>query len=103
MGECSVTCGNGVVTYTRTCVQGECIGIRIKVENCEKECCPVWSEWVKGRCSVTCGKGIVTYTRNCLQGLGCTGTKNKVESCQEECCPVWSDWVKGECKIGSCD
>jgi len=80
-------------------VQGECIGIRIKVENCEKECCPVWSEWVKGECSVTCGHGVASATRICLKG-NCIGEKAKIESCEEkEVCPVWSEWVKGRCSV----
>ena len=39
-GECSVTCGKGTVTSTRSCVQGDCVGESTKTEDCEKQVCP---------------------------------------------------------------
>ena len=38
--ECSVTCGKGIVTSTRFCLQGTCIGESTKTEDCEKDDCP---------------------------------------------------------------
>ena len=39
-GECSVTCGKGTVTFTRSCLQGSCVGESTKTEDCEEVVCP---------------------------------------------------------------
>ena len=39
-GHCSATCGKGIVTYTRECLQGTCVGESTTTENCEEKACP---------------------------------------------------------------
>ena len=43
-GECSVTCGTGTRTDTRTCTQGNCDGDASRTQSCEKPECPRKSE-----------------------------------------------------------
>ena len=38
-GECSVTCGKGIVTFTRNCLKGICVGESTKTEDCEAVAC----------------------------------------------------------------
>eukprot|EP00058_Branchiostoma_floridae_P016888 XP_002602376.1 hypothetical protein BRAFLDRAFT_97997 [Branchiostoma floridae] len=82
-GECSVPCGSGTLTRTRTCdnpapANGgtDCTltdGTTALTETesgvaCNEDPCPVdggWSDWVDGECSVTCGSGTLTRTRDC--------------------------------------
>ncbi|XP_041376994.1 hemicentin-1-like [Gigantopelta aegis] len=101
--DCSVTCGDGTITYdqTRSCDNpppssgGEyCRGpsYRIQTKSCHPSDCPVlpvdggWSDWGQWEiivdCSVTCGSGERTYqlTRKCNNprpsngGRDCVGT-----------------------------
>ena len=73
--ECSVTCGDGISTRTRECINdpaGHCgceIGGLIEQISCNKEKCAFWSTWSKySDCSVTCGDGVKTRTRECING-----------------------------------
>ncbi|XP_078694769.1 uncharacterized protein LOC144923806 [Branchiostoma floridae x Branchiostoma belcheri] len=117
-GDCSVTCGDGVMTQTRTCTNPEpanggaqCTredGTRglgeDRTEPCNQGACPIdggWSDWVDGDCSVTCGDGVMTQTRTCTNpepangGAQCTredGTRgldeDRTESCNQGACPI---------------
>jgi len=73
-GKCSVTCGQGIQTRTRACVQprfggAACVGSTKEQQNCQASPCPinaaasVWSAY--GACSVTCGRGVMVRTRSC--------------------------------------
>ena len=44
LGECSVTCGTGEQTDTRTCLRGNCEGGKTRKTYCSKPTCP--SEFV---------------------------------------------------------
>merc|ERR1719359_1409404 len=71
-GSCSVTCGTGTMTQTRSITTpaahgGTACGAASQSTSCTKPACPVnckQTGWVDGPCSVTCGKGTMTQTRN---------------------------------------
>ena len=44
LGDCSVTCGTGEQTDTRTCLRGNCEGGKTRKTYCSKPTCP--SEFV---------------------------------------------------------
>ena len=103
--ECSVTCGQGVRSYFRTCQNGRinepgCIGPAARQEPCEtgkaifgkirtflgRECA-LWTQWCEwSGCSTTCGQGDQVRERQCVNSEpgepGCEGRANerKVES-----------------------
>ncbi|KAL4223846.1 hypothetical protein ACF0H5_017311 [Mactra antiquata] len=111
--KCSVTCGGGTHTRTRTCSYpdgvphgNECAGSLSASESCNTDPCPVdgvftvWSTWSK--CSVTCGGGTHTRTRTCSypdgvpHGNDCAGSLSASESCNTDPCPVdgvFTDWL----------
>nr|XP_039269682.1 A disintegrin and metalloproteinase with thrombospondin motifs gon-1-like isoform X5 [Styela clava] len=108
--KCSVTCGNGIDTRTRQCLDSkdkvvkrkECVGRSIRKQRCRLPSCRVyhWSTWT-AKCSVTCGKGIETRSRNCLDSKDlivsatkCVGESRKRYSCtRNECISYnWSVW-----------
>ncbi|KAI8502229.1 hypothetical protein Bbelb_198170 [Branchiostoma belcheri] len=82
-GECSVTCGVGEKTQTRSCDDPEPAygGTECTLEDgittgltesrtvsCDEGPCPIdggWSDWVDGECSPSCGHGLMTQTRTC--------------------------------------
>ncbi|XP_061173323.1 SCO-spondin-like [Saccostrea echinata] len=111
-GHCSVTCGTGNKTRTRTCSHpfpahggANCQGVNSEVQSCTEQPCPVdggWSRWsTLSDCSVTCGPGHKTRTRACSHpfpahgGANCLGVNSEVQNCTEKLCPVngsWSVW-----------
>ncbi|XP_019636987.1 PREDICTED: SCO-spondin-like [Branchiostoma belcheri] len=81
-GTCSVSCGHGLMTQTRTCnnpepahggdectrADGNTGLTEEKIVYCNEGVCPIdggWSDWVDGECSVTCDDGEMTQTRTC--------------------------------------
>ena len=113
-GVCSVTCGGGNRTNTRTkSVEenhgGMCIGDPKVIEECNTKNCPVdceWQEWQYGECSVTCGEGTRRKTRSKnvdeRDGGVCIGKPIVIEECNEGNCSVdceWSVWKHGECSV----
>ena len=82
---CSVTCGSGIKTASRECLQGDCTEKLVKEVPCERAPCEVYSDWVEGMCSVTCGNGFRVDRRNCLQGV-CVEDLSKTVSCEEDPC-----------------
>ncbi|XP_071118257.1 A disintegrin and metalloproteinase with thrombospondin motifs adt-1-like [Haliotis cracherodii] len=106
--DCSVSCGDGSRTRTRTCLRasdasGECVGEAVKTEVCSNKCQlpAVWGEWSGwGTCSKTCGAGQKRRTRSCLNsgdGGECVGASEDNVECSVEDCPVWSEWT--ECSV----
>ncbi|XP_041365652.1 coadhesin-like [Gigantopelta aegis] len=122
LGKCSVSCGSGTQTITRTrqcdnpaptnggkTCPGE--GKEEKQKDCKIKECPgngAWGPWGAekfGKCSLTCGTGTrpVTRTRQCDNpapsngGKDCPGENKSVkrEACKLKDCPVdgvWGAW-----------
>ncbi|KAL4216737.1 hypothetical protein ACF0H5_024460 [Mactra antiquata] len=109
-GACSVTCGTGNVTRTRTCIHYTsggvpCSGSSTQKMICHQPACRVdghwstWSTWSK--CSVTCGRGTRSRIRSCTNpapsygGHSCVGSSRNTATCQYPDCPVnggWGTW-----------
>jgi hypothetical protein len=119
---CSVGCGYGTITHTRTCTNPSpqngglsCYdnnGVASTYESVNGSCyerpCPTnggWSNWVDSGCNATCGGGTNTKARWCNNpapadgGNYCTaenGTgllyESKTESCNTQACPVNGGW-----------
>ncbi|CAH3133298.1 unnamed protein product [Pocillopora meandrina] len=105
--KCSVTCGGGVKTLTRTCTNPppsnggkDCslLGPPEKTVPCNEQKCSVnggYTEWSESKCSVTCGGGVKTLTRTCTNPLPSNGGKDcselgpteKTVPCNEQKCP----------------
>ncbi|CAK8695093.1 unnamed protein product [Clavelina lepadiformis] len=95
---CSVTCGNGWKTRTRTCegaVVGQkgCEGSAVQNITCGEICVPEWDNWNQwSTCSRTCYGGTQTRSRNCLNGQpgqpNCTPARKAVDTrvCNEQDC-----------------
>ncbi|XP_039269735.2 A disintegrin and metalloproteinase with thrombospondin motifs 9-like [Styela clava] len=124
--ECSVTCGNGVETKTRNCLNEEnkvvsssnCPGKNIEKESCNRPSCQSykWGAW-KVECSVTCGNGIETRSRKCLDSndyvvdtsLCTSGTSRVQRKCTLERCrtepeyrwSAWETWCTVTCGVGT--
>lgn len=108
--ECSLTCGGGTQQRIRECTlpklsDFQCDGEGRELRSCNKNDCPVWTEWTDwSACTVSCGGGIKVKTRECTlpQVLGierlkllCPGESSETASCSEEACPKptqWSEW-----------
>ncbi|XP_070560161.1 semaphorin-5A-like [Ptychodera flava] len=105
---CSVTCGSGTMSRSRTCTNPEsgmiCDGVAMEHETCTSSSpCPInggWSEWSQwSPCSETCG-GQRHQVRVCDNptplhgGLYCEGDLYKSEQCGDQSCPVDGNWSK---------
>nr|XP_039265791.1 A disintegrin and metalloproteinase with thrombospondin motifs gon-1-like [Styela clava] len=107
--KCSVTCGRGQRTVTRTCLDKddrpatECEGISIRHFRCRIPPCVEyhWTPW-KTTCSVTCNEGIATSTRYCADANNaptfpnnCPGREKKIKSCVMPKCIEyhWTPWI----------
>ncbi|XP_030853395.1 hemicentin-1 isoform X1 [Strongylocentrotus purpuratus] len=107
---CTVSCGGGQQTRTRTCTGplhgGQpCEGRSEQTIRCNAEQCPVhgnWSDWdVWGICSAMCGGGIRQRFRSCTKpapsptGRPCVGDSIDTEPCNQQPCQVdgkWTPW-----------
>jgi len=108
ISECSVTCGGGIQTLTRTCTNPppsnggkNCSGLGPSEEevSCNDQECPIdggYSDWLEcTQCNVTCGGGTQILTRTCTNpppsngGKDCSGLGPAVkkDSCNEQECP----------------
>eukprot|EP01127_Copromyxa_protea_P011653 TRINITY_DN294_c0_g1_i1.p1 TRINITY_DN294_c0_g1~~TRINITY_DN294_c0_g1_i1.p1 ORF type:complete len:1674 (-),score=432.23 TRINITY_DN294_c0_g1_i1:61-4824(-) len=115
-GQCSVPCGGGTQTSTRTIAVtaanggSDCTGATSQTQKCNTQACPVdcvlgdWSAW--GSCSASCGGGTQTQSRSVVTaaangGAACTGATSQSQKCNTQACPVncvlgdWSAW--GSC------
>ncbi|KAK3594720.1 hypothetical protein CHS0354_001544 [Potamilus streckersoni] len=101
---CSVTCGEGTLTKTRTCTNPApqnggkaCAGNDTVIDKCS-HVCPVdgnWGSWTSwGTCTVTCGSGEEIRTRKCDNpapvgtGAHCAGPPADVRHCVPRDCPI---------------
>jgi len=115
-GSCSLTCGGGTQSRTRTCTNpapanggADCVGSTSESQACNTQACLVpvdggWSAWsVWGTCSLTCGGGTQTRTRTCTNpapangGADCVGSTSESQACNTQACLVpvdggWSAW-----------
>jgi len=103
-GECSVSCGGGERTRSRTCLGGEvggpgCEGSDMEQSSCGEEPCPgSWTVWITvGSCSVDCGAGKQQETRECdggnIGGPGCVGEYEREIDCNlGDCIIQWAGW-----------
>ncbi|KAI8492290.1 hypothetical protein Bbelb_301870 [Branchiostoma belcheri] len=125
---CSVTCGFGTETRTRTCTNpapanggADCFGQNQETQQCNTGVsCPVdgnWSNWGSwSGCSRTCGLGSRTRTRTCTNpppangGADCADQAQQTQQCDTGVtCPVdggWSNWgpwsdCSETCGVGS--
>jgi len=87
-----VTCGIGIQTRTRSCIQGDSCGFPCSGPSQETRSCgraPVDAKWsgfgAWSACSVTRGLGTQTRTRHCVGGdpcgFKCTGATQETRSC----------------------
>ncbi|KAL5248186.1 hypothetical protein ACHWQZ_G017384 [Mnemiopsis leidyi] len=109
--ECTVSCGTGTKSRTRTCTNpapanggADCVGEAAETEECNTNACPVdggWSDYgVWSECSADCGTGTKSRTRTCTNpapangGADCVGEATETQNCNTQPCPVdggWSD------------
>uniref|UniRef100_H2YWA7 Peptidase S1 domain-containing protein n=1 Tax=Ciona savignyi TaxID=51511 RepID=H2YWA7_CIOSA len=106
---CSVTCGGGTRSGTRTCNKhggtADCVGLSTVTEICGVGVCESWSGWSNvGTCSANCGGGTQQQTRTCNGGTagsgGCPGLATQSISCNVQACALgtWSGWSN----VGTC-
>ncbi|XP_055957003.1 coadhesin-like [Patella vulgata] len=119
-GSCTVTCGDGTQTRSRTCDNpapanggATCSGSSTEDQPCSAALCLVngnWGVWSNyGTCTVTCGGGTQTRSRTCDNpapangGTTCSGSATENQSCGTTACPVngnWGPWSNyGSCPV----
>ncbi|XP_033736371.1 uncharacterized protein LOC117324562 [Pecten maximus] len=119
-GACTMTCGSGTKTRTRTCNNpspvgsgSACVGSTTDTTSCNIASCAInggWSSWGGwGSCSRTCGGGTQEKTRSCTNpspqhgGANCPNSGTASQSCNTASCPIdggWSSWGGwGSCTV----
>uniref|UniRef100_UPI00193A61B8 uncharacterized protein LOC120335429 n=1 Tax=Styela clava TaxID=7725 RepID=UPI00193A61B8 len=107
---CSISCGGGVRTQNRICINGVegdpgCEGEPINLEGCNPQLCPEFEQWgTWGECSAPCNGGVRSRTRGCVNGNigdeGCDGRTEDMEACSVQECPSWTRWSTwGTCSV----
>ncbi|XP_058853313.1 adhesion G protein-coupled receptor B2-like isoform X2 [Acipenser ruthenus] len=116
---CSVSCGRGSRTRTRTCSAPQhggkaCEGPEVQNKLCNIAVCPVegqWLEWTPWtRCSVTCSNGTQQRTRRCSASVHgwteCKGPHVDTRNCVLTACPAdgkWGNWNHWSLCSKTCD
>ncbi|MFA5047421.1 MAG: right-handed parallel beta-helix repeat-containing protein [Patescibacteria group bacterium] len=103
---CSVACGGGTQSHTRTCDNpapanggAPCVGSDTESQPCNTQACPVdggWSDW--GACSVVCGSG--TQIRTCTNPAPANGGNNCTGASSQACsvtCAIGKSCVSNTC------
>ncbi|XP_048748271.1 coadhesin-like [Ostrea edulis] len=121
-GSCSVTCGGGTQTRSRTCTNpapqwggDQCPGSSTDSQSCNTNPCPIdgnWGSWGNwDTCTVTCGGGTQQRTRTCsdpapqYNGADCTGDSTSSQTCNTNPCPIdglWASWGSWETCTVTC-
>ncbi|XP_061184993.1 uncharacterized protein LOC133193009 [Saccostrea echinata] len=119
-GACSLTCGGGVQSRSRTCTnpapqyQGKsCSGSSTSSRSCNTHNCPIdgfwagWGSWAT--CTETCGGGVQSRSRSCSNptpqygGAYCSGFSSDTQRCNTHNCPIhggWGSWGSwGTCTV----
>uniref|UniRef100_A0A8W8KZK8 SUEL-type lectin domain-containing protein n=1 Tax=Magallana gigas TaxID=29159 RepID=A0A8W8KZK8_MAGGI len=117
-GTCTVTCGGGSHTRSRTCTNpapqyggAACPGSSGSSQACNTQHCPIdgsWASWGSwGTCTVTCGGGTQDRTRTCSNptpqygGASCPGSLTSTQDCNTQICIIdgaWGNWKEwGSC------
>ena len=93
---CSVSCGQGTKTRSRTCQGKNCRENLNESKICYLSgCVNPWSHW--SQCSVSCGQGSQYRSRSC-QGNNCRENLRDSKNCyQPDCVSPWSSW--GQCSV----
>ncbi|XP_065656244.1 SCO-spondin-like [Hydra vulgaris] len=115
---CSASCGDGIQTRQRTCLNPSsdgknCIKALSETQNCNLGDCKidgglsVWSKFFA--CSVSCGNGFQTRQRTCTNpvpsggGKNCIGVLLETQSCiLRDCKDIYGvcfDWYGKLCKV----
>lgn len=103
-GACSLSCGGGTQTGTRTCTNPppsnggtNCVGSFTTTQACNTQACAVnggWSAWAWGACNASCGGGTQNGTRSCTNpppsngGTNCVGSTTTSQACNTQACIV---------------
>ncbi len=108
---CTVGCGGGKQTRTRTCTNPvpsggglPCVGLPYQLQDCNTNKCIVnggWSsygDWTE--CDAKCGGGTSSRSRTCTNpvpdgGSKCVGVEKESKGCNFDDCPInggWSQW-----------
>ncbi|XP_048746179.2 uncharacterized protein LOC125658800 [Ostrea edulis] len=104
-GTCTVTCGGGTQTRTRSCTSptpqyggANCVGTTSQTQDCNTQVCIIdgaWSTWgAWGTCSVSCGGGKRSRARTCSNpkpangGKSCSGSLKELGDCNSQFCPT---------------
>ncbi|XP_078378562.1 coadhesin-like [Oculina patagonica] len=119
--KCSVTCGGGFQSRTRTCTNPlpccggkncDDLGPSVETQKCGTCDCVTdgeWSEWCPFTpCSASCGGGVRHRTRTCTNpppqggGQDCQGPDSESQKCNTQpCgggkCTEWSEW--SDCSV----
>ena len=106
---CSVSCGTGLKTRERECVDGVvgeegCIGTeqeRMECYGTVRRECEYWGDWSSWYpCSVTCGQGSTERERPCINGnpgdQGCQGSPDESQFCEMQDCEEFVEYEGDE-------
>uniref|UniRef100_A0A3B3Z7S1 Uncharacterized protein n=1 Tax=Periophthalmus magnuspinnatus TaxID=409849 RepID=A0A3B3Z7S1_9GOBI len=112
---CSVTCGRGLRTRTRKCVNtdeaAECGRPESQTKPCNIVVCPVEGQWMEwgpwSRCSVTCNTGTQQRQRRCSASVHgwaeCKGPHQESRDCANPACGNWGMWSHWSLCSKTCD
>ncbi|OCT92172.1 hypothetical protein XELAEV_18015227mg [Xenopus laevis] len=118
-GVCSMTCGQGIQSRTRSCVSSPygtlCSGPLRETRTCNNtSICPVEGQWLEWgsweRCSVTCSNGTQQRSRRCgntsQAGRDCRGQETETRECSNPDCTAdgkWGPWNHWSLCSKTCD
>ncbi|XP_076816826.1 uncharacterized protein LOC143462512 [Clavelina lepadiformis] len=117
-GTCSVTCGGGNLTRTRTCTYegspsslcpgASATGEMSVIVTCNTQNCSYWTDWTEvGNCSEPCDGGMISRTRDCVNNgapaTDCNGTQTDSVPCNTFECLGYGNWTAIDACNATCD